>query len=672
MSKTKALQTKTRGKSGAFQRKLLIIILATSLIPLIAASSFFIRYFSGVTTEDSQELAQTTLDLNISKIDEWIMSKTSTVEQLVQQNPQFQSYDPEKMFPILDILEQSDSQTEGFSLIDKNGQLTNNLGMTADMSKSDYFLKAKETNKLAFSEMNYLEALGKYFITAVVPLSDKDGQFIGAVAFSITPDVLTELSNNIKMADTGYGYVVSNNGIYFSYPDAERFSQNMKDYAETPALKNATEAILGKPSGSLTYKDETGKEVITYYGTIPSTGWKMVITVPTSEIFAKVNRASTLSIAIAAVTALIVSAIAFLLARLIVKPILAISQVMKKVASGQLNERVTVHSKDEIGEMSENINQMIESLSGMVKQIDLTIGQVAAASDELLAATRQSSQATAEITSAIREVAGGTETQFRGAEQSARATEEMAQGVQKIAEASGNVSEQAENVSSEVERGYEEIQAAISQMAQIQTAANQTAQDIGRLTEHSKEIGEIVDVISDISNQTALLSLNASIEAARAGEEGRGFAVVAGEVKKLAEQTSESISHIVELIQFIQSSTSQATDSVQTSVREIKDGIASMEKVGVSFGQIRQAIYHVSAQIQDVSATTEQISAGTEEIAASVGDMLTIAKDSADNAQSVAGSASDQAAIMQSIETSAGSLHQLMNELKEQIKVFQA
>ncbi|MEK5161528.1 methyl-accepting chemotaxis protein [Paenibacillus sp. FSL R5-0527] len=672
MSKTKALQTNTRGKSGAFQRKLLIIILAASLIPLIAASSFFIRYFSGVTTEDSEELAQTTLDMNISKIDEWILSKTSAVEQLIQQNPQFQSYDPEKMFPILSVLEQSDSQTEGYSLIDKNGQLTNNLGMTADMSKSDYFLKAKETNKLAFSEMNYLEALGKYFITAVVPLHDKEGQFIGAVAFSITPDVLTQLSNNIKMADTGYGYVVSNNGIYFSYPDAERFSKNINDYAETSALKNATAAILGQPGGSLTYQDETGKEVITYFGTIPSTGWKMVITVPTSEIFAKVNRASTLSIAIVVVTALIVSVIAFLLARLIVKPILAISGVMKKVASGQLNERVTVHSKDEIGEMSENINLMIESLAGMVKQIDLTIGQVAAASDELLAATRKSSQATAEITSAIREVAGGTETQFRGAEQSARATEEMAEGVQKIAEASGSVSEQAENVSSEVERGYEEIQAAIKQMAQIQTTANQTAQDIDRLAGHSKEIGEIVDVISDISNQTALLSLNASIEAARAGEEGRGFAVVAGEVKKLAEQTSESISHIAELIQFIQSSTSQATNSVQTSVREINDGIASMEKVGVSFGQIRQSIYQVSAQIQDVSATTEQISAGTEEIAASIGDMLTIAKDSADNAQSVAGSAADQAAIMQSIEKSAGSLHQLMNELKEQIKVFQA
>lgn len=665
-------KNKLKGKSVSFQTKLLLIILATSLIPLLAASTFFINYFGGVTTDDSKELAQATLDMNIEKIDEWMLSKSSAVEQLIQQNPQFQSGEADKIFPLLTVLEQSDSQSEGYSVIDKNGQLLNMLGMTSDMSQSDYFLTAKETKKPTVSEMSYLEQLDKYIIPAIVPINDEAGQFFGGIAFSVTPDVLTELSNKIKIAETGYGYVLSGTGVYYSYPDAERFGKKMEDYATTPSLQKAVKTILGSQSGSITYQDETGKEVITYYGTIPSTNWKMVITVPTSEIFAKVAQARTLSIAIALATVLIVSTIAVILARLVVKPIRSISQVMKKVADGQLSERVAVKSRDEIGQMSENINLMIDSLSGMVKQINHTIGQVAVASDELLDATRQSSQATAEITSAIREVASGTETQLQGAEQSARATEEMATGVQRIAEASGSVSERAEAVFGEVEHGYVEIQSAIEQMGQIQSTANQTAADIEKLAAHSSQIGEIVNVISEISNQTALLSLNASIEAARAGEQGRGFAVVAGEVKKLAEQTNESISHIVELIQFIQSSTSQASDSVKNSISEIYHGIERMEKVGASFGQIRGSIHHVSSQIQDVSATTQEISAGTEEIAASVGDMLTIAKDSAQNAQLVAGSSTEQSSIMKGIEASAQSLHQLMNELKEQIKVFKA
>ena len=665
-------KNKLTGKSMSFQTKLLLIVLATSLIPLLAASIFFIYYFGEVTRDDSNELAQTTLHMNIDRIDEWVLSRSSAVEQLIEQNPKFQSGNTEDIFPLLTILEQSDSQSEGYSLIDKNGQLLNMLGMTSDMSKSDYFLEAKESRKPAIGEMSYLEALDKYIIPAIVPVNDPSGEFMGGIAFSITPDVLTAQSNKVKMAETGHAYVVSDTGVYYSYPDAERFGKKMEDYATTPGLQKAVTTILGNQSGSITYQDETGQEVIAYYGTIPSTQWKMVITVPTREIYAKVIEARDLSIALAIVTVLIVSAIAVLLARLVVKPIKAISRVMTRVAAGHLGERVPVKSRDEIGQMSENINLMIDSLSDMVRKIDHTIGQVDVASNELLNAVQQSSHTTGAITSAIQEVANGTETQLQGAQQSAQATEEMAVGVQRIAEASSSVSLRAEAVSEDVEHGFLEIQSAIEQMGQIQSTANQTAADIEKLAAHSSEIGEIVHVISDISNQTALLSLNASIEAARAGEQGRGFAVVAGEVKKLAEQTSQSISHIVELIQFIQGSTTQAADSIKNSIGEIDTGIERMEQVGTSFDQIRSSIHHVSSEIQDVSATTQEISAGTEEIAASVGDMLTIAQDSAQSAQSVAASSTEQSVIITGIEASAQSLNHLMNELKEQIKMFKA
>ncbi|WP_068784504.1 methyl-accepting chemotaxis protein [Paenibacillus phocaensis] len=672
MFKFKKEKRESREKSGSFQRKLLILILATSLLPLLGISTFFVSYFGDVIKQDNEELVQSTLDTNIAKIDEWISGKAKAVENLVAQDPEFQTFQPDRIFPILNVLEQSDQESEGFSVIDKNGRLTNMLGMTADSSQSSYFIEAKKNKATAYSDMSYLEALDKYIIPAMVPVNDKNGQFLGGVAFSVTPDVLSQLSAKIKIADTGYAYVISKSGVYYSYPEAERFNKNIQDYAGTPKMKQAVKTLLEQPSGSVTYRDESGKEVITYFGTVPSTGWKMVITVPTGEIFAKVNHARNLSIAFALATVVLVFAVAYFLARQIVKPIRSVSSVMKKVAEGHLNERVKVTSKDEIGQLSGNINVMIDSLATMVKQIDRTIGEVAAASDELLNAARQSSEATSDITTAIQGVAGGTETQLMGAEQSARATEEMAVGVQRIAEASGQVSERAESAASEVENGYVQIQSAIEQMSHIQSTANQTATDIERLTTHSNEIGDIVHVISEISNQTALLSLNASIEAARAGEQGRGFAVVAGEVKKLAEQTNQSISHIVELIQFIQGSTSQAAESVKNSIEEINKGIHRMENVGVSFGQIRESIHHVSSQIQDVSATTQQISAGTEEIAASVGDMLSTAKESALSAQSVAGSSEEQAAIIQGIEASAQSLNHLMNELKEQIRVFKA
>ncbi|WP_410768801.1 methyl-accepting chemotaxis protein [Fontibacillus sp. BL9] len=655
----------------SFQKKLLLVFMGISLIPLLFTTTFLLNYFNGVIKNDSEQLAKNTLEINIARIDDWILSKTSAVEELINQNPQFQSFDKNQIFPLLNILEQSDLQSEGYSIIDKSGTLTNMMNMTADMSASDYYLKMLETNKPAFAEMTYLEQLNKHIISTVVPVPDQNNKAAGAIAFSITPGVLTEMNQDIRIADSGFGYVISDTGMYYSYPDEERFGKKMEDYATTDEMKQAIQTILNNESGSVTYTDTDGKEIISYYGTVPSTHWKMLISVPTSEIFATVHRAQVLTIIITVAVAVMVLLFSVLLSRFTIKPIVAVSQVMKKVAQGHLNERVNVKSKDEIGQMSENINLMIQSMSDIVQKVQATVSHLTNASDALLISANLSAVASNQISIAIQEVAQGSDSQLQGAEQSAQATEEMAIGIQRIAEASGQVAEQSEQVTSEINKGYAEIQSAINQMNVINTTAHQTAMDIEQLNNHSQKIGQIVDVISAISRQTSLLSLNASIEAARAGEHGRGFAVVASEVKKLAEQTSQSIIHIAELVQFIQQSTGNATSSMQNSVKEINVGIDRMQQIGVGFDHIRQSIGEVSSQIQEVSATTEEISAGTEEISASLEGMLTIAKDSNENAKSVASSSAEQSSIMQDIKGSAQSLDHMIGELKELIKAFE-
>jgi len=397
---------------------------------------------------------------------------------------------------------------------------------------------------------------------------------------------------------------------------------------------------------------------------------KLLITVPEKEIYAKVTAAQRTTVVIVLVVLLFIIFISLMLTSLIVKPIVAISSTMKRVAEGHLNERVEVRSGDEIGVMSLNINHMIESLSAIVNKIDTTVDQVAISSESLLQSASLSSDTSKEIAIVIQEVAHGMEEQFRGSEQSARATEEMAIGLQRIAESSVTVSDQAETVSSEVENGYQDIQSTLQQMAIITTSANDTADLINDLTVQSEQIGQIVDVISEISNQTGLLSLNASIEAARAGEHGRGFGVVANEVKKLAERTNSSIISIVELIGRIQSSTTSAADSMKKSIVEIGDGMDKLKNVGVSFDHIRSSIREVSLQIQDVSAINEEMSAGTEEITASVTDMLNISKESAENAQVVAEASVEQTEIMKEVITSAQSLNQMMSVLKNEIEKF--
>ncbi|MNJ46897.1 putative methyl-accepting chemotaxis protein YoaH [compost metagenome] len=264
----------------------------------------------------------------------------------------------------------------------------------------------------------------------------------------------------------------------------------------------------------------------------------------------------------------------------------------------------------------------------------------------------------------------GANTQLQSTEQSARAMEEMTVGVGRITETAQEVTDQSDQVTKGVENGYEEIEAAISQMNIIGESVNSTALEIKEMEKHSEQIGQVVDVISKISRQTELLALNASIEAARAGEHGRGFAVVANEVKKLAEQTNESVSNVVTIISAIQQLMKNASEAVDQNITDIGEGISSIQGVGKTFDQIRSTIRGVNAQMQDISATTEELSAGAEEISASVVEMTSTAKESASNAEAIAASSEQQNVLINNVSQSFNELNDLMDELKKLIDVF--
>ncbi|WNS41832.1 methyl-accepting chemotaxis protein [Paenibacillus sp. MMS20-IR301] len=653
------------------QSKWSLIILAVTIVPLLGATIFFMQYFGGVTRADSGELAENILEMNTSRIDEWLSTRTSAVEELMALHPEFDTAQPDTLLPVIKILEESDRQSEGYSVVGEDGKLSNALNQTADISEAEYFLKAKSSLKPAVGVMSFLEPLNKYVIPVLVPAVSQEKTFAGGIAFSVTPDILMEMSKKIHIAETGYGYVISGQGVYYTYSDMERIGKNIADYALTPGEKKATANILLRESGSETYKGEDGKQITTYYRSIPGTDWKLLISVPVSELVAKVNAAQRISILFMIGVILLVIALSLYLTRLLVKPIKLISGVVTQVAEGHLSERIPVRSGDEMGQMSQSINDMIGALSGIVGKIDAAVAQVAVSAEQVLDYATQTSNTSAEIELVVQEVAHGMEEQFRGSEQSARATEEMAIGLQRISESSVSVSDQAEAVSSEVENGYLEIQSTLEQMTVITATAGQTSELIGKLTGQAERIGQIIDVISEISNQTGLLSLNASIEAARAGEHGRGFGVVANEVKKLAERTNSAIVNIVELIRQVQDSTRDAAVSMEKSITEIGDGMGKMKNVGSSFEHIRSSIREVSLQIQDVSAVNEEMSAGTEEITASITDMLTIARDSADSAEMVAAASTEQRNMMGKIVTSAEALNQMMSGLRSEIEKFQ-
>ncbi|MGE5703668.1 MAG: methyl-accepting chemotaxis protein [Clostridia bacterium] len=370
------------------------------------------------------------------------------------------------------------------------------------------------------------------------------------------------------------------------------------------------------------------------------------------------------------VSFMIVFLLQFSFLRAFLSPLKELVHVIGKMNDGHLDVTVNVKRKDELGQLADQINGLIVHWRSIIETVQKHAEHAAASAKELAESAAQNTETLQQVSETIHDLALGTESNSRSANENARVMTEMASGIQRIAESTESVSEASQEMAQEAAQGNKSVKMVIDQMDSISSSVQLSATALGSLEHRSQEIGKIVDVITEIASQTNLLALNAAIEAARAGEHGKGFAVVADEVRKLAEQSSQSTAQITLLIEEIRSDMKKAVQSMGQGTAEVETGIHVAKQAGDAFLHILRATQQVVEQVVDVSAVSEQMSASSQQVTATVQQLAETSQASADQITTVAASSEEQFASLQTISESAKRLNQMAQELRTTINVF--
>ncbi|AWB43048.1 methyl-accepting chemotaxis protein [Paenibacillus sp. CAA11] len=492
-----------------------------------------------------------------------------------------------------------------------------------------------------------------------VAKATQDGQ--GVVGIDVTIEKMSIVTKSVQIGAEGYVFLLDQDKKFVYHPTSEIGSKAEDNPMITSIYKDA--------SGSFDYEiDHQAKKMI--FTTNSSTGWKIAATMYQSEVSSQAAPILK-STVIVLVSSLIVGAVLVVLIIFsILRPLGQISRASLAISEGNLTEDINVKRNDELGILGQNFNTMAASLRSLLFRVNDNSMQLAASAEELSASSEQITASGKQVAETAQLVSLGTGMQVNEIASTREDINRMADQMQTISHSTQDVVQSVEHTQKIAEEGNSSVQSIVDQMKAIGETVKKLAQEVTSLGERSKEIDSFTQVITEIATQTNLLALNASIEAARAGEQGRGFAVVASEIKKLADQSGSSASHITESVTAIQRDTQMTAASMEQVIQEVLRGVDRADSAGVAFGHILDSITGVTREIEQVSQASKTMVADSVKVLKSIEAVAMISEDTAASVEQVAASTEEQLASMEEVSASSALLSRMAEELQETVSKF--
>ncbi|EGU47914.1 Methyl-accepting chemotaxis protein [Vibrio ichthyoenteri ATCC 700023] len=402
-------------------------------------------------------------------------------------------------------------------------------------------------------------------------------------------DDMVSLLNNFKIEKSGYVYLTDASGAVKIHRDRSVTQSSLAQFYGVESSK-----LLNKSGFNLIEADYQGQRVFVSSTYVPSMDWFVIGVVPVDEVFADLAQVAQQMIMTTGVIAALFIFMGVLLANSITRPIRAIAERFSDLGKGDgdLSQRIEVKGHDEIGQLSAGFNGFIEKIHQSMKEVALTSHALQAAADN--------------VSNRAHSTHDNSQQQHDQTIQLVTAINQMGATISEIASNAATAAETAAQASDNTQVGQSVVNKAKDAISRLALDIDNTGQVVGQLASTTQQIGSILDVIRDISDQTNLLALNAAIEAARAGEQGRGFAVVADEVRNLASRTAVSTDEIQKMINQLQSDAKDAVMAMEAGKSVTHEGVASSDEAV-------EVLTSISERIHDISDRNTQVATATEE-----------------------------------------------------------
>ncbi|WP_342536618.1 methyl-accepting chemotaxis protein [Sporosarcina sp. FSL K6-3508] len=492
---------------------------------------------------------------------------------------------------------------------------------------------------------------------------EKNGKQTGVLGLDVSLEGLTDIIKEISIGDNGYVILAQEDGTILAHPKDPELNFQPVSKLNIPSLKDLSK------DGSFEAELD-GEDYVLNTITSEIDGWKYIAVIKKDEILSTATFIRSMLFLIGGIFAILAVIASIVMSLRITKRIKSISDLSLAMSNGDLTQQVTVKVKDEIGDMGENFNTMSNSLKETIKKIAHESQQLSATSEELAASSIENQTASNEISESIQFVATGTDEQDAAMKNAVGIINEVYKHVDDVTVSMDNVSNSIHYSTETAIQGSDVVEQTVNQMVEIDKNVSSSAEKISMLNEKSNEIRQISFIIQSISEQTNLLALNAAIEAARAGEHGKGFAVVADEVRKLAEQSSNSALQINEIIQDIEDGIEDSMGLVNLGVSSAKEGMKLVNESGKAFGEIKDSILAGTTKISEVNIAMENMKNHIAEVVVHIEDVSKTSIEVNNYSQNVAASSEEMSASMEEVSSVSHELARMSNELEVAIQEF--